>query len=128
VATILEDMDVDHMAAEKVPLRKAPDKKSASEKGPRQCRHYGRSNHISEKCWEKFGRLEWAQLSDSGSPAPCGTSQSSSYAIPGSFMVVLSQEYDRLRQLVFSQNDLSPTLHLLQVCTPILLLLKSPGY
>ena len=84
-------------------------RKSASEKGPQQCRHCGRSNHISEKCWEKFGRLEWAQLSDSGSPAPCGISQSSSYAIPGSFMVVLSQEYDRLRQLVFSQNDLSPT-------------------
>jgi len=78
------------------------DVESASEKGPWQCRHCGRNNHISEKCWEKFGRPEWAQFSDSGSLAPCGTPQSSS-AIPGSSTVVLSQEeYDRLRQLEFS--------------------------
>jgi len=31
-------------------------RQNASEKGPRECRHCGRSNHISEKCWEKFGR------------------------------------------------------------------------
>ena len=80
-------------------------RQSASEKGPRQCRHYGRSNHISEKCWEKFGRPEWAQLSVFGSPAPCGT-QNSSSAIPGSFMVVLLQEYDKLQQLKFSQDNL----------------------
>jgi len=84
--------------------------KSVSEKGPQQCRHYERSNHISEKCWEKFGCPEWAQLSDSSSPAPCGTPQSFSSTIPGSPTVVLSQEeYDRLRQLEFSQNDLSAT-------------------
>jgi len=76
----------------------------ASEKGPQQCRHCGRSNHISEKCWE------WAQLSDSATPAPCCTHQSSSSAISGSFTVVLLQEeYDRLRQLEFSQNDLLTT-------------------
>ena len=67
---------------------------SASEKGLRQCRHCERSNHFSGKCWEKFGRPEWAQLSVFGSPAPCGT-QNSSSAIPGSFTVELSQEeYD----------------------------------
>ena len=27
--------------------------------GPRQCRHRGRNNHITEKCWEKFSRPEW---------------------------------------------------------------------
>ena len=68
----------------------------ASEKDHRQCRHCGCNNHISEKCWEKFGRPEWAQLSDSSSPPSCGT-QSSSSAIPNSSTVVLSQEeYDRL--------------------------------
>ena len=43
-------------------------RQSASEKGP--C---GRSNHISEKCWKKFGRPEWAQLSESDPSALCGT-------------------------------------------------------
>ena len=33
-------------------------RQSASEKGPRQCRHCERSNHVSRKCWEKFGRPE----------------------------------------------------------------------
>ena len=33
-------------------------RQSASEKEPRQCNHCGRSNHISEKCWEKFRRPE----------------------------------------------------------------------
>ena len=83
---------------------------SAFEKGSQQCRHCGCSDHISKKCWEKFGRPEWAQLSDSGSPALCGTPQSSSFVILGSTTVILSQEeYDRLRQLEFSQNDLSVT-------------------
>ncbi|XP_020252608.1 uncharacterized protein LOC109829921 [Asparagus officinalis] len=27
-----------------------------SDRGSRQCGHCGRTNHISEKCWEKFGR------------------------------------------------------------------------
>ena len=48
-------------------------RQSTSEKGSRQCRHCERGNHISEKCWKKFGRLEWAQLSESNPPAPCGT-------------------------------------------------------
>jgi len=50
------------------------------------------------------------------------------FTLLGSFTVVLAQEYDRLRQLDFSQNNLSGLMHLLQVCTPILLLLKSPEY
>jgi len=53
-------------------------RQSVSKKGPRLCRHCGRSNHISEKCWEKFGRIEWAQLSDSDPLAPRGTTQDSS--------------------------------------------------
>ena len=33
----------------------------------RQCKHCGRNNHISTKCWEKFGHLEWTQLVDTDS-------------------------------------------------------------
>jgi len=75
-------------------------RQSASEKGSRQCRHCGRSNHISEKCSEKFGRPEWAQLSESDSFASRITPQdysSTSFTLPESFTVVLTQEeYDRL--------------------------------
>ena len=78
VVAILEDedvdpyVDVDLIEADIVPLRKA-------------------SGNIGivdiviaslKKCWEKFGRPEWAQLSDSSSPAPCGTPQSSSCKLP----------------------------------------------
>ena len=48
-------------------------RQSVSEKGSKQCRPCGRSNHISEKCWKKFDRPDQAQLSDFGPPAPCGT-------------------------------------------------------
>ena len=73
-------------------------RQSASEKGPRQCRHCGRSNHIFEKCWEKFGRPEWAQLFESDSSALRSAPEdysSTSSTLPGSFTVVLTQEYDR---------------------------------
>ena len=40
------------------------DRKTIGDKGPKQCKHCRRNNHISEKCWEKFGRREWAQLID----------------------------------------------------------------
>jgi len=33
-----------------------------------QCKHYRRNNHISEKCWEKFGHPKWAQLVDTDTP------------------------------------------------------------
>ena len=79
-------------------------RQSASKKGSRQFRYCGRSNHISEMCWKKFNRPEWAQLSDSDPPATCDNPQISSATIPSSFMVVLSQkEYDRLRQLEVSE-------------------------
>ena len=39
-------------------------KQTVGDKGPIQCKYCGRNNHISEKCWEKFGRREWAQLID----------------------------------------------------------------
>jgi len=45
----------------------------ASDKGPRHCTHCGRNNHISEKCWIKFDRPEWAQLADSDPHARCDT-------------------------------------------------------
>ena len=84
-------------------------RQSASEKGPRQCRH----NHIFEKCWKKFGRPEWAQFSESDSFALRSTPQdysSTPSTLPGSSTVILTQEeYDRLRQLEFSQNNLSTT-------------------
>ncbi|XP_020243477.1 uncharacterized protein LOC109821726 [Asparagus officinalis] len=38
-----------------------------SDKGSRQCGHCGRTNHISEKCWEKFGRPQWAHVADTES-------------------------------------------------------------
>ena len=38
------------------------ERESASWKGPRQCRHCRRSNHISEKYWEKFERPEDSYL------------------------------------------------------------------
>jgi len=28
------------------------------------CAHYGRSNHVFDKCWDKFGKPEWAQVAD----------------------------------------------------------------
>ena len=80
-------------------------RQSGSEKGPWQCRQCGRSNHVSEKCWEKFSRPEEAQLSESDSSAPCNTPQdysSTSSTLPESSTIVLTQEeYDRLRQLEF---------------------------
>jgi len=32
-------------------------RRSALDKGLKHCKHYGRSSHIAEKCWEKFGQL-----------------------------------------------------------------------
>ncbi|XP_020266951.1 uncharacterized protein LOC109842493 [Asparagus officinalis] len=54
-----------------------------SDKRSRQYGHCGRTNHISEKCWEKFGRPQWAQISQA--------------------------DYERLRQLELSQNIHSAT-------------------
>ena len=81
---------------------------STPDKGPRHCKHCGQSNHISEKCWEKFGRPEWAQLADSNPPAPSDTPHvpsSAHHDFSGSFIVILSEEYARLRQLKFPQNS-----------------------
>ena len=64
--------------------------------------------HKSEKCWEKFDRPEWAQLSESDSSTPRRTQDYSS-TFPGSSTVILTQEYDRLRQLEFSQTNFSAT-------------------
>jgi len=60
------------------------------------------NNHISEKCWEKFGRPVWAQLVDTDTPppgdityvpAPSATHSSTSRSLT----IILSQEeYDRL--------------------------------
>jgi len=73
---------------------------NASDKGSRHCTHCGRNNHISEKCWTKFGRSEWAEPH-----APCDTHQTPSiiFGSSGSSTVILSQtEYDRLCQIEFS--------------------------
>jgi len=32
--------------------------------GPRHCAHCSRNNHTSDKCWDKFGKSEWAQIAD----------------------------------------------------------------
>ena len=47
-------------------------RQSGFDKAPDNCKHCGRNNHISEKCWEKFGHLKWAQLVDTDSPTPGG--------------------------------------------------------
>jgi len=79
---------------------------------PRQCRHCERNNHISEKCWEKSNRPEWTYLIDTMTTTPDDTTHAPS-ATPsssGSLTVVLSQtEYNKLRQLEFSQNNHSAT-------------------
>ena len=82
-------------------------RQSGRDKGPRQCKYCRRNNHISEKCWGKFGRPEWAQLVDIVSPTYSGATHVPSSIPPGgssgSSTVVLSQEkYDRLRQLELS--------------------------
>ena len=43
-------------------------KLTISDKRSRLCKHYGRTNHISDKCWEKFDSPEWAQLVDINTP------------------------------------------------------------
>ena len=63
--------------------------------------------NISEKYWEKFGRLEWAHLADADTPAPSDTVHVHTLSAPhsssfGSRTVVLSQEYNKLRQFEFS--------------------------
>ena len=83
-------------------------RQNTSEKGPRQCRHCGHSNHVSKKCWKKFGRssgLSYLSLI----LLPRVVLRSPSSAHPDSSTIVLSQEYDRLRQLEFSQNNLLAT-------------------
>jgi len=88
--------------------------RQSTDKGPRHCKHCGQSNHISEKCWEKFDRPEWARLANSDSPIPDNTphvASSTHTSSSGSSTVILTQEeYDRLRQLEFSHNSHSTTL------------------
>jgi len=73
------------MEADRVPLRKASE-------------NVGIVNVAitSLKSVEEIWMPEWAQLSDSGSSAPCGNLESSSTAILGSSAIVLSLEHDRL--------------------------------
>ena len=71
-------------------------RQSAPDKGPRHCKHCGWSNHISEKCWVKFGQPKWAQLADSHPHVLCDTPQTPSSTYPGSnssgsSTVILSQ-------------------------------------
>lgn len=47
-------------------------------RGYRHCFYYGRTNHVSERCWDKCGQPTWAQIVDaspSDSPTTdCSTS------------------------------------------------------
>jgi len=54
-------------------------------------------NHIYEKCWEKFGCIEWAQLADADTSASGDTAHVHTSSGPPSdssdfFNVVLSHE------------------------------------
>jgi len=59
-------------------------RQSGFDKGPRQCKHCGKNNHISKKCWDKFSWPEWAQLVDTNSPTSDGATHSSSFTSSGS--------------------------------------------
>ncbi|XP_020255709.1 uncharacterized protein LOC109832716 [Asparagus officinalis] len=81
-----------------------------SDRGSRQCGHYGRTNHISEKCWEKFGRPQWAQVADAESTrSPISTTTSSKPAATIPTVQISQSDYERLRQLELSQNSHSAT-------------------
>jgi len=54
------------------------------DKGPHQCRHCEGNNHISEKCWEKFGHPEWVELVDSDSATTDDTTHAPSATSSGS--------------------------------------------
>ncbi|PIN06910.1 hypothetical protein CDL12_20528 [Handroanthus impetiginosus] len=53
---------------------------STDSKGPRACIYCGRTNHISEKCWIKFGKPDWAN-------AVTESSQPESNVLSGGFTV-----------------------------------------
>jgi len=66
-----------------------------------QCKYCGRNNHNSKKFWEKFGRPEWAQLTDADTLAAGDIAHVQTLSAPHSGSsgppIVLSQEkYDRL--------------------------------
>jgi len=44
------------------------------DKSPRHCAHHGRNNYTSHKCWNKFGKLEWAQVVDASISTSAATS------------------------------------------------------
>ncbi|XP_020260332.1 uncharacterized protein LOC109836748 isoform X2 [Asparagus officinalis] len=81
-----------------------------SDKGSRQCGHYGRINHISEKCWEKFGRPQWAQVADTESTnSSISATTSDGPAVTAPTVQISQADYERLRQLELSQNIHSTT-------------------
>ena len=54
---------------------------SWSDKRPYQCSHWGRNNHVSEKCWMKFEKPEWAQVAITKT-APTGSTTDSTFLSP----------------------------------------------
>jgi len=82
---------------------------SGFDKGPRQRKHCGRNNHISEKCWEKFGHSECVQLVDTDSSIPGGATHPFSTTPSGSSgsstVMLLQDEYDRMCELESSQTS-----------------------
>ena len=106
-------------------------RQSAPNKGPRRCKHCEQSNHISEKCWEKFDRLS-------------GHSQLILILLPLVILIflhllilillTLSLLYYRRRSVIdyVSKSSLriviQQLMYSLQVCTPILPLHKNHGF
>ncbi|XP_020258205.1 uncharacterized protein LOC109834580 [Asparagus officinalis] len=81
-----------------------------SDKDSRQCGHCGRTNHISEKCWEKFGCPQWAQVADTESTnSSISTTTSGGPAVTAPTVQISQADYERLRQLELSQNIHSAT-------------------
>ena len=91
------------------------DRQTSGDKKPRQCKHCGRNNHMSEKCWEKFGHLGWAQPDDVNNPARGDIAHVHTLSAPPSGSsnfptIILSQEeYDSVCQFELYKNSHSAT-------------------
>ena len=65
---------------------------STGDKDPQQCSHCGRTNHIFDKFWGKFGKVEWARVCNATPPA----ATSSSTVV--STMQISQSDYDKFLQ------------------------------
>lgn len=87
-------------------------RQSEFDKEPHRCTHCGRNNHIAEKCWQKFDKPEWAQLTTGDFITPAGIASPSSTASSEIPTVQISHaDYEQFMQLqsLSTQNSHSAT-------------------